>query len=310
MITPQDLQKWQQASGGVDKLLNEFSPEELQAYQKLSELFKNENFQTSESAEYVQTLKNVTLKTKNRLFKAYLTNIVALSENYFTAKKTATNTPPPQPTPVIETPPIIPPVFETPKVEPKVKAQKNNPKPKSKWQTILIVIIALLLIGGYLAYKYWDTISEKFFTKETENVSSADVSDELSEDEIIVEDDDIDSLNVTKIAEIETIPEKIENTPVVEITTNPQPPNASNYTSSKKKLTDSEIISLFSDVSIGDNEAYERFLEEVGRNIRVEGVENIDNSYELAHDAFLYDRYYTISIQRNSNGKISKIVVQ
>ena len=77
----------------------------------------------------------------------------------------------------------------------------------------------------------------------------------------------------------------------------------------KQPLTDSEILSIFSQISNGDKEAFDRFIKEVGTNINVEGAENINNSYELAVDAYQGSNY-SISIQRNNNGKIYKIIVK
>jgi len=308
MITPKDIQKWQQAEQGINKLLNELSSEELQAYQKLSELFKNQSFQTNECQNYLPKLTNAMRQTKNRLLKAHLTNLIALSEKYFAAKAANTNIPTPQPkaNPVQETPPIATPVFEIStyapqqpqKTEtPKIEQPKAERKPKSKFKIVLFIIIALLLIGSYYVDYYWDTISEKFFSPKIEIISETDSLNIVITDTIVVIDnlaDNITELSVDTVQSPDPVPAPapIQKPPV------------------KKSLTNSEIVSLFSDVSIGDNEALERFIKEVGTNIKVEGAENIDNSYELAHDAFLYDRNYSISIQRNSNGTISKIIVE
>lgn len=308
MITPKDIQKWQQAEQGINKLLNELSSEELQAYQKLSELFKNQSFQTNECQNYLPKLTNAMRQTKNRLLKAHLTNLIALSEKYFAAKAANTNIPTPQPkaNPVQETPPIATPIFEIPtyappqpqKTEtPKIEQPKAERKPKSKFKIVLFIIIALLLIGSYYVDYYWDTISEKFFSPKIEIISETDSLNIVITDTIVVIDnlaDNITELSVDTVQSPDPVPAPapIQKPPV------------------KKSLTNSEIVSLFSDVSIGDNEALERFIKEVGTNIKVEGAENIDNSYELAHDAFLYDRNYSISIQRNSNGTISKIIVE
>jgi hypothetical protein len=212
-----------------------------------------------------------------------------LIEKYFTVKTAAANIPTPQPavTPQAQATTWV----ETPKEEtPKVVQPKAEHPPKSKWGTTLLIIIALLLIGGYYAYNQWDIIYEKFFPPKNEIVEVADTL--IMGDEMAM----LDSLEITSEMPVDSV-----QIPVPEPA--PKPPV-------KKTLTDVEIFLMFSDVSIGDNEALERFIKEVGSNIPVEGVENIDNSYELAHDAFLYNRDYSISVQRNSNGKISKIIVE
>jgi hypothetical protein len=325
MVTPQDLQKWQQASLGIDKLQSEFSPEKLQAYQKILLLFKSESFHSIESIEYVKMLKDTMLHTKNRLLKAHLSNIVALSEKYFTAKA-ATGTPPVET--FSATPPQNPPqvdplsAFEIPTFDPphppkaevpKVEQSKTAQKPKSKFGIILIIIIAILLIGGYSVYNYWDAI----FPPKSEIVELSDTLDSENTDEIA----ELDSLTYNTTA-LPTDTVQFSNTATTSPSAtahNPAPPlpkqssiqeSQNSSAIPKKTLSDFEIITLFSDVSVGDDEAFERFIKEIGRNIKVEGVENIDNSYELAHDALLYDRNYSISIQRSSNGKISKIIVR
>jgi len=322
MVTPQDLQKWQQATQGIDKLQNEFSPDELRAYQNLSYLFKNESFQNNESSGYLQTLKKVNATTKNRLLKAHLANTITLSEKYFTAKAAETvysTSSSPQNPPKVETPPVFeipeftpppPPKVEPPKVEP----QNTEKKTKSNLGLIIIIIIAILLLGGYLAYKYWDTI----FPPKNEMVELTDTLVGETTDEVAVLDSlpdnttatPVDTVPVTNPATTPPAPAPVTPNPVPTPKQTPTPETTKITPPAKKNLTDSEIISLFSDVSIGDNEALDRFIKEVGANITVEGVDNIDNSYELAHDAFLYDRKYSISVQRNSNGKISKIIVR
>jgi len=90
----------------------------------------------------------------------------------------------------------------------------------------------------------------------------------------------------------------------------PPPPTPTPVPTVKSQsLTNSEIISLFSEMSNSDKDAFDRFIKEVGTHIPVEGAENISNSYELAIDAYQGGNY-SISIQRNNNGKISKIVIK
>ena len=83
MIPEQDLQKWQQAIKGIETAQSVLTPEELSAFQILTELMKSGNLEADESESYIKIMKNaLSQHSKNRLLKAHLTNFVTLSEQY------------------------------------------------------------------------------------------------------------------------------------------------------------------------------------------------------------------------------------
>jgi len=92
MVSNADIQKWQQAVGGIIAAQNELTPEELSAVSALVTLLNNGNFEASESGGYIQVIKNALPQhANNRLLQVHLKSFIALSEKYFrtrTAKPT------------------------------------------------------------------------------------------------------------------------------------------------------------------------------------------------------------------------------
>ena len=112
-----DLQRWQQAIQGIEAAQKYLPPDELSAFKILVEFYNDGIFETNESYENIQKLKNST--TKNRLLKkVYLPNFVVLCENYFKIKPVNFQSPdsfdsPPLGNPSLFTPSFKPPITET-----------------------------------------------------------------------------------------------------------------------------------------------------------------------------------------------------
>jgi len=88
MINDSDLQKWQKTILAIETEPKDLLPEELSSFYTLKELFNAENFDSSESAGNIKTIKDAMLKhSTNRLLKMHLTNLVELCEKYFKSKK-------------------------------------------------------------------------------------------------------------------------------------------------------------------------------------------------------------------------------
>ena len=105
MVTSSDLQKWQKAIQDMQTAQKHLSNEELTAFNALVGLYNAGNFGASESANYIQVLKNS--NNKNRLLqKVSIPNFVALCEQYFKAQAPAVSQP--------QTPSFAPPAFQPP----------------------------------------------------------------------------------------------------------------------------------------------------------------------------------------------------
>jgi len=160
MATNSDLhQKWQQAIQGVEAAKNDLAPEELSAFDALVTLLNSGNFEASESAGYIQVIKNaLTKQFKNRLLKAHLTNFVTLCEKHF-AVQTASATRPSTPTETTVTEPQ-PQTFIAPSVKSPVSPQKPQAVGKPKKRNILIPVIiavAVVIVGAALFFVFGKT---------------------------------------------------------------------------------------------------------------------------------------------------------
>jgi hypothetical protein len=80
----------------------------------------------------------------------------------------------------------------------------------------------------------------------------------------------------------------------------------------KPSPADAILNALLQKMASGDQNAKKQWRKDVeeGLTIPVTGVVNIDNSFELSVDALLQGNRYSVSTQRDSNGKITKIIVK
>ncbi|MDR0864195.1 MAG: hypothetical protein LBO74_04590 [Candidatus Symbiothrix sp.] len=141
MVSNLDLEKWQKAIQGIEKGQSDLSPGELSAFAALKDLYSSGNFESSESGGYSRVIKdNLSKHGKHRLLKVHLTNFVALCEQSFTNKVV-------QVAPPIVTSPIISPPA------PENNTPSFNPPKGNNKNLIIILIIAVVLIGGWYSYK-------------------------------------------------------------------------------------------------------------------------------------------------------------
>lgn len=222
----------------------------------------------------------------------------------------------------------------------------KHPK-KKPWKLILIIIAVLLLgVGGYFGYKFFfcrkgiepNTIGveniilnreflelqvgDTFQLKKTIFPDSA--SEELKRTEWTSSADSIATVDSTGLvtahadgtAIILAITESgLSRTCSVTVGKNPFtiPPKDGLSKKSNENITSStssQVATYYSDKQLNTilSTNAELFLKIVG-DVPVVGVENIENSLALTHDVLNGSRY-SIRIERNSNGKITKIIVQ
>ena len=184
MIPDSDLQKWQQAIKGIETQQSNLKPEELSAFQSLTEFIKIGNYKNTESEEYIQTMKKaISQYSTNRLLKAHLTNFVSLSEKYF------------------KNPATVPPPIIQPKTDEKDNLKIPQPitSSNSLIKTVIGIGIGLVILAGsyfLIKDKIW---FQNLFSK---------VGEETIEVQIV---DSTTSATTTEIIEQEVHQEKNTN---------------------------------------------------------------------------------------------------
>ena len=215
MVSNSDLQRWQQTINGITAAQSELSPEELSAFQTLSDFINSGNFASSESGGYIQIIKNaVKQHSKNRLLKAHLTNFVTLCKKFFKAQTVIVAAPTfvdsqsqitlsVFETPTFETPIFEPPAEETVQPKPQIQipvitptqeqqpdkiaentVQKTDASRRRNSIVLIIVGIVIILLLGYIALKDSEFFNKIFSKEKTEIVLSETVSDTISNETI------------------------------------------------------------------------------------------------------------------------------
>jgi outer membrane biosynthesis protein TonB len=177
-IPQSDIDEWQKAIAGIEGKQSELLPNEFSAFEMLKMNCRNGNFTSAENVVNIQIIKDLQKRTKNRLLLVNLNKFSALCEKYFKIETIQTITLAPTFTPPVITPPKKveePKATKQPKEETIIKEEtkatedtiETTPKPnKPKGNMILIAIAVVVLIGGWLIFKNWDTIKSLFDKEE------------------------------------------------------------------------------------------------------------------------------------------------
>jgi len=254
-VASADLPQWQKAIQGITAAQNDLSPDKQSTFQALVELYRNGNFEASESGGYIQALKIST--TKNRLLKAHLTNFVTLCEKYFKVKAAVVV----PPAPVVNVPQITPPAFEPPTFEPPVEVAvalkpqlampismgeiKNDKSQSNNFHSGNGLMSAIIVISIVLAVSYFIIKDSEWFNNFLHGGTSIKIEnhDEQTKQKIIInESQSIDNqMTITSIDVVEILKSLSNHNPDSDF--NKALLNAKNH-----HLTDTmDFVSIFSE---------------------------------------------------------------